>query len=168
MSTPAEPRFQDIREFRELNSRMTATILAAQPEPYTEGGYVRRVLEVRGRRTGTVHAVPLAVITLFGGNYLVSPRTDRNWVRNLSANPHCVIRARDVSEARYAVRVIDRARAVDVIGTYLRLMKSPWTVAQFPFAADATSDEISSAADTVAVFELTKPENGTSWQAGTT
>jgi hypothetical protein len=159
MSTPAEPRFRDIREFRDLNARMTASILAAPATDYEEGGYVRRVVEIRGRRTGAVHPVPLAVVTRFGGNYLVSPRADRNWVRNLAGSPLCVVRARDTSETKYAVRVIDQARAVDVVCTYLRLMTSPWTVAQFPFAADATPDEVANAADQVAVFELTEPQH---------
>jgi hypothetical protein len=156
MTIPAEPRFRDGRGLRDLNARMADTIIAAEPDPYEEGGYVRRVLGIRGRRTGTVHSVPLAVITLFGGNYLVSPRSERNWVRNLSENPNCLIRARDSSEPRYAVRVIDRSRAVEVICTYLKTMSAPWAIAQFPFDGDATREEIAAVADQVAVFELTK------------
>jgi hypothetical protein len=157
MTTPAERLYGSGLGFQELNARMVQTILAEEPAPYEEGGYVRRVVEIRGRRTRDVHPVPLAVITRFGGNYLVSPRVDRNWVRNLTTNPNCVIRSRDVSEPKYAVRVIDRARAVEVIVTYVRLMNSPWTIAQFPFAADASTEEIATAAEQVAVFELTKP-----------
>jgi F420H(2)-dependent quinone reductase len=156
MTTPAEPRFRGVRGFRNLNAHMAHTILAAEPAPYEEGGYVRRVLEIRGRRTGTVHSVPLAVVTLFGGNYLVSPRSERNWVRNLAANPSCLIRTRDTSEARYAVRVIDRARAVEVICTYVQTMRAPWAIAQFPFSGEATREQIAAVADRVAVFELTK------------
>jgi hypothetical protein len=113
------------------------------------------VVEIRGRLTGRLHEVPLAVITLYGGNYLVSPRSERNWVRNLTANPNCTVASRDLREPRYAVRVIDQARAAEVVSTYLSLMNAPWAVTQFPFAADASLSEIVARLDQVAVFELT-------------
>jgi hypothetical protein len=157
MITPPEPRSRASRGFLDLNAHTVDTILTGPADHYEEGGFVRRVVGIRGRRTGAIHSVPLAVVTLFGGNYLVSPQSERNWVRNLTSSPHCVVRGPDMSETRYAVRVIDRARAAEIISTYLGLMNSPWTIEQFPFGTGATLSQIQSKVDQAAVFELTQP-----------
>jgi hypothetical protein len=157
VSTPA-PRFSSPQEFRDLNKRMAEAILAAEPAPYADGGYVRRVVEIRGRRSGQVHGVPIAVITLAGRQYLVSPRRERNWVKNLLDDPECVVRSRDTRDARRAALVGESGRVTDVVSTYVALMNAPWAVAQFPFPADASRAEIEQAAAGVAVFEL-KPSD---------
>jgi hypothetical protein len=153
VSTPA-PSFSNPQEFRDSNRRMAEDILAAEPAPYLDAGYVRRVVDIRGRRSGQVHSVPIAVITLAGRQYLVSPRRERNWVKNLLVDPDCVVRSRDSREARRAAPVRESGRVADVVSTYVALMNAPWAVAQFPFPADASRAEIEQAADGVAVFEL--------------
>ena len=42
-------------------------------------------LAVRGRRSGTVHWVPVIPVAHEGARYLVSPRGETEWVRNLRA-----------------------------------------------------------------------------------
>lgn len=42
-----------------------------------------RVLRVRGRTSGQLRSNPVNVLTLDGERYLVSPRGQTNWVRNL-------------------------------------------------------------------------------------
>lgn len=42
-------------------------------------------LGVRGRRTGVVHRVPVIPVDVDGVRYLVSPRGETDWVRNLRA-----------------------------------------------------------------------------------
>lgn len=42
-----------------------------------------RVLEVRGRKSGRWRSVPVNLLTVGGQDYLVSPRGDTQWVRNL-------------------------------------------------------------------------------------
>ncbi len=157
MSTPT-PRFSSPQEFRDLNARMAESILATDPAPYVDGGYVRRVVEIRGRRSGQLHGVPIAVITLAGRQYLVSPRRDRDWVKNLLEHPECVVRSRDSREVRRAALVGESGRVADVVSTYVALMNAPWAVAQFPFPAQASRAEIERAAGGVAVFEL-KPSD---------
>jgi deazaflavin-dependent oxidoreductase (nitroreductase family) len=44
-----------------------------------------RVLEVRGRTTGEVRHTPVNLLTLDGREYLVSPRGNSQWVRNVRA-----------------------------------------------------------------------------------
>ena len=43
------------------------------------------VLEVRGRRSGEVRRVAVAVLPFGGDRYLVAPRGETHWVRNLRA-----------------------------------------------------------------------------------
>jgi deazaflavin-dependent oxidoreductase (nitroreductase family) len=42
-----------------------------------------RVLEVRGRKSGEPRRVPVNVLTVEGSRYLVAPRGETQWVRNL-------------------------------------------------------------------------------------
>lgn len=42
-----------------------------------------RVLEVRGRKSGEWRRTPVNLLTLDGDRYLVSPRGDTQWVRNI-------------------------------------------------------------------------------------
>jgi deazaflavin-dependent oxidoreductase (nitroreductase family) len=44
-----------------------------------------RVLEVRGRQSGQVRRVPVNLLTIEGVEYLVSPRGEGQWVRNVRA-----------------------------------------------------------------------------------
>ena len=44
-----------------------------------------RVLRVRGRKTGEPRTVPVNLLTLAGTRYLVAPRGETQWVRNLRA-----------------------------------------------------------------------------------
>jgi deazaflavin-dependent oxidoreductase (nitroreductase family) len=45
-----------------------------------------RVLEVRGRKSGEVRRTPVNLLTYEGQEYLVSPRGDSQWARNVRAD----------------------------------------------------------------------------------
>src|SRR5579862_6408644 len=45
-----------------------------------------RVLEVRGRKSGLARRTPVNLLTLDGRQYLVSPRGESEWVRNVRAD----------------------------------------------------------------------------------
>jgi len=45
-----------------------------------------RVLRVRGRKTGEVRTTPVNLLTYDGARYLVAPRGETQWVRNLRAS----------------------------------------------------------------------------------
>jgi deazaflavin-dependent oxidoreductase (nitroreductase family) len=45
-----------------------------------------RVLEVRGRRSGELRRTPVNLLIIDGARYLVAPRGDTQWVRNLRAS----------------------------------------------------------------------------------
>ena len=44
-----------------------------------------KALAVRGRRSGVVHRVPVIPVDVEGARYLVSPRGETDWARNLRA-----------------------------------------------------------------------------------
>ena len=51
-----------------------------------------RVLEHRGRTTGKLHHVPVNLLTIDGTKYLVAPRGETQWVRNVRhAGGHMVL-----------------------------------------------------------------------------
>ena len=51
-----------------------------------------RVLEHRGRTTGKLHHVPVNLLTIDGTQYLVAPRGETQWVRNVRhAGGHLVL-----------------------------------------------------------------------------
>ena len=51
-----------------------------------------RVLEHRGRTTGKLHHAPVNLLTIDGTEYLVAPRGETQWVRNVRhAGGHLVL-----------------------------------------------------------------------------
>ncbi len=159
VTTPAAPRFSSPEEYRESNRRMAEDILAADPAPYVDGDYVRRVVEIRGRRSHDHHRVPIAVVTLGGNQYLVSPVLDRNWVKNLLHDPEVTILTKDGRDPRRGVPVADPDEAANVVSTYLSRMNAPWAISQFPFPRDASLDQIRRSIAQLAVFRLEPDAN---------
>lgn len=49
-------------------------------------------LTTTGIRTGQQHTIPVSPIVIEGVEYLVSPYGERNWVRNVRANPAVTMR----------------------------------------------------------------------------
>ena len=82
-----------------------------------------RVLEHRGRTTGELHHVPVNLLTIDGTQYLVSPRGQTQWVRNVRhAGGHLVLilgRRRQLCTASE----IPAADSVPILRSYLRRWK---------------------------------------------
>ena len=74
-------------------------------------------LHVPGRTTGTLQRVPVNVVELAGGRYLVSVRGRTEWVRNLRAAGHCTVRRRGRQDRYLAVELSGEPRD-DVIAAY--------------------------------------------------
>lgn len=67
-------------------------------------------LAVRGRVSGEWRTVPVNVLELDGQRYLVAPRGDTEWVRNLRATGRGELRRRAGVEAFRATEVPDREK----------------------------------------------------------
>ena len=132
-----------------MNAEMTAKLIDAPAERPPDGGYALRVVETRGRRTGE----PLAVVARDGGQYLVSPVRDRDWVENLLTTPDCAL----LSDGRREERRADPAggeEAAGVVAAYPAAMPVPWAIRAFPVPQDATPAQILEHLPGMAVFRL--------------
>ena len=110
-----------------------------------------RVLEVRGRTSGEVRATVVNLLTLDGVRYLVAPRGETQWVRNLRAAGEGVLRVGRRREEFTAVELADDAK-VDVLRAYLAAWA--WEVGKFfdGLSATSTDDELAAAASGFPAF----------------
>jgi deazaflavin-dependent oxidoreductase (nitroreductase family) len=115
-----------------------------------------RALQVRGRKTGKVRGVVVNVLTVDGTEYLVSPRGNTQWVRNVRAAGVVDVGPRWHRRRRAATEVADAAKP-DLLKRYLN--KWYWEVKGHiaGLTPDSGDDELRSAATSIPVFALTDP-----------
>ncbi|MFZ0015066.1 MAG: nitroreductase family deazaflavin-dependent oxidoreductase [Acidimicrobiia bacterium] len=118
-----------------------------------------RILEVRGRKTGEWRSVPVNLLTVDGNQYLVAPRGNTQWVRNLRAAGDGRLRlGRTVTEFTAHELAIDQKPAI--LRPYLERWK--WEVGQFfgGVGPDATDDELLTIAPDHPVFGIELRHDG--------
>ncbi|HWF70220.1 MAG TPA: nitroreductase/quinone reductase family protein [Mycobacterium sp.] len=115
-----------------------------------------RALRVRGRKTGKARSVVVNVLKVDGVDYLVSPRGNTQWVRNVRAAG--VVDAGPRWRRRHlrATEVADAAKP-DLLKRYLD--KWYWEVKGHiaGLTPDSGDDELRSAAPSIPVFALANP-----------
>jgi deazaflavin-dependent oxidoreductase (nitroreductase family) len=112
-----------------------------------------RALRVRGRKSGKPRAVVINLLTVDGVDYLVSPRGNTQWARNVRAaglvevGPRWRRRRADVSE------VADAAKP-EVLRRYLA--RWHWQVKDYVagLTPDSTDEQLLAGAPTIPVFAL--------------
>ena len=112
-----------------------------------------RVLEVRGRQSGTPRRVPVNVLSFQGERYLVAPRGHTQWVRNLRAAGEAdLVLGRRREHVR--ARELDDADKEPVLREYLRRWR--WEVGQFfgGVSADSPPDALARIAPDHPVFRI--------------
>lgn len=77
-----------------------------------------RVLEVRGRKTGKLHATPIDVLVVQDRLYLVAPRGRTQWVRNAEASGEVTLR-RGARADGYQLRALSDAEKPEILKAYL-------------------------------------------------
>lgn len=113
-----------------------------------------QVLRVRGRSSGEWRATPVNVLRVDGIRYLVAPRGETQWVRNLrAADGHGELRSGRRTEAFVATELDPRTSA-PVLRAYLK--KWQWEVGVFFDGVDADSADAAlvTAAHRHPIFEL--------------
>jgi len=98
-----------------------------------------RILKVRGRRTGEWRATPVNLLLVDGERYLVAPRGETQWVRNLRAAGGGELMLGRRSEPFTATEIVDDAQKVRVLRAYLRRWRAE--VGVFFDGATADSDD---------------------------
>lgn len=82
-----------------------------------------RILEVTGRTTGALRSTPVNVLSHEGSRYLVAPRGETQWVRNVRASRSAVLRLGRRREAVQAIELSD-ADKPEVLRAYLKRWKT--------------------------------------------
>lgn len=117
--------------------------------------YGSRVLYVRGRKSGEWRATAVNPVTVGGERYLVAPRGNTQWVRNLrAANGEGELRLGRKTERFTATEVGDDDKPA-ILRPYLRRWK--WEVGVFFDGVDAKASEetLRAIAPGYPVFRLT-------------
>jgi deazaflavin-dependent oxidoreductase (nitroreductase family) len=81
-----------------------------------------RILRVRGRKSGRLYTTPVNLLTLDGRRYLVAPRGNTQWVRNLRASGGGELLLGRRAEPFQAVEVPEAER-IPILRSYLRRWK---------------------------------------------
>jgi deazaflavin-dependent oxidoreductase (nitroreductase family) len=100
-----------------------------------------RVLEVRGRKSGEPRRTPVNMLTFDGTTYLVAPRGNTQWVRNLRvAGEGDLLLGR--KRRHFEASEVPDAEKEPILRAYLDRWK--WEVGQFfgGVGADSPSDEL--------------------------
>ena len=112
-----------------------------------------RVLEVRGRRSGRPRRTPVNLLRVDGVRYLVAPRGETQWVRNLRAagEGHLLLGRRRERFAAQEVAVADRE---PILRAYLR--RWTWEVGKFfsGVRADSPAEDLRRIAPDHPVFRI--------------
>lgn len=111
-----------------------------------------RVLEIPGRSTGKLQRVPVNVLELGGNRYLVSPRGEGQWVRNVRAATGRLDLLVGRQRSHWVASELSNADKTPVLRAYLRKWKAE--VGRFfdGIDADSSDEEIESIASRHPVF----------------
>jgi len=113
-----------------------------------------RILAVRGRTSGEWRTTPVNLLTLDGTRYLVAPRGETQWVRNLRVAGDGELRVGRRAEAFTAEELAD-ADKPDVLRAYLRRWKAEVGVFFDGVGADSDAAELERIAPRHPVFRIT-------------
>lgn len=119
-----------------------------------------RVLEVRGRKTGEWRSVPVNLLEVDGVEYLVAPRGQTQWVRNLRAAGEGRLKLGRTISHFSADEVADEMKPA-ILRPYLRRWK--WEVGQFfqGVGPEASDEELLSISPDHPVFRIESRPGGT-------
>src|SRR4051794_19470287 len=113
-----------------------------------------RVLEVRGRKSGEWRQTPVNLLKFEGKQYLVAPRGETQWVRNLRASGEGRLRVGRRTEPFSAVELPDEEKP-PLLRAYLK--KWAWETSAFfeGVGADSSEEDIRRIAPRHPVFRIT-------------
>ncbi len=118
-----------------------------------------RVLEVRGRKSGQPQRIPVNLLTLDGRDYLVSPRGETQWVRNVRAADGELDLLVGRRRQHWRARELSDDDRVSILRAYLRRWKSEVGVFFEGVGPESSDEEIRAIAHKHPAFVLTeRPE----------
>jgi deazaflavin-dependent oxidoreductase (nitroreductase family) len=118
-----------------------------------------RVLEVRGRTSGEPRRTPVNLLTFEGREYLVSPRGDSQWARNVRAdNGRLVLELGRRRDERTATELSDDEKP-PVLRAYLKKWKMEVGVFFEGVSAGSSDEELLRIAPKHPVFVLSEKQS---------
>jgi deazaflavin-dependent oxidoreductase (nitroreductase family) len=118
------------------------------------GVWGSRVLEVKGRRTGEPRQTPVNLLFYGGSAYLVSPRGETEWVRNVRAGGGRLDLRLGRRRTRYLATELSDDEKVPVLRAYLRRWKIEVGVFFDGVGPSSPDEEIAAIAPRHPVFSL--------------
>jgi deazaflavin-dependent oxidoreductase (nitroreductase family) len=116
--------------------------------------YGSRVLEVRGRKSGEWKQTPVNLLRYEGADYLVAPRGQTQWVKNLRASGEGRLRVGRRTEAFRAVELADDDKS-PLLRAYLKKWKFEVGVFFAGVGPDSPDQELRRIAPEHPVFRVT-------------
>ena len=113
-----------------------------------------RVLEVRGRKSGEPRRTPVNVLTLDGARYLVAPRGDTQWARNLRASGEGRLLIGRRRSERFAATELSNDQKPPILRAYLKRWKFEVGAFFDGVGPDSSEDDLLGAAPKHPVFRL--------------
>ncbi|MCB1747504.1 MAG: nitroreductase family deazaflavin-dependent oxidoreductase [Gammaproteobacteria bacterium] len=110
-------------------------------------------LETRGRRSGHVRRTPVNLLEVDGHHYLVAPRGETHWVRNLRAQPQLVL-VHGRRRHTLLARELAEAEKPALLRIYLQRF-APTVQRYFAVTPDAPTAAFAAVGPAYPVFELT-------------
>lgn len=116
-----------------------------------------RVLETRGRQSGQPRRTPVNLLTVDGHEYLVSPRGNGQWVRNVRADDGRLTLILGRHRQAYVARELDAddACTTQILRAYLTRWKAEVGVFFDGTGPDSSDAEFAAIAPKHPIFELT-------------
>jgi deazaflavin-dependent oxidoreductase (nitroreductase family) len=118
-----------------------------------------RVLAVKGRTSGEWRTTPVNLLDLDGRRYLVAPRGETQWVRNLRVAREGELRVGKRVEA-FRGRELPDDEKVAVLRAYLKRWKFEVGVFFEGVGPDSTDEQLREIAPRHPVFEVLAPNSG--------
>ncbi|HEY1568105.1 MAG TPA: nitroreductase family deazaflavin-dependent oxidoreductase, partial [Solirubrobacteraceae bacterium] len=113
------------------------------------------VLEVKGRKSGEWRQTPVNLLRYVDTDYLVSPRGQTQWVKNLRASNQGRLRVGRRTEPFTAVEVLDEDKP-PLLRAYLKKWKFEVGVFFAGVGPDSSDEELRRIAPDHPVFRLTR------------
>lgn len=113
-----------------------------------------RVLEARGRKTGTPRQTPVNLLTVGGTTYLVAPRGEAQWVRNVRADGGRLDLLLGRRRTHYLASELPDSEKAPVLRAYLRRWRLEVGVFFDGIGPDASDDELAAMAPKHPVFVI--------------
>lgn len=113
-----------------------------------------RVLEVRGRKTGAPRRTPVNLLAVGNATYLVAPRGEAEWVRNVRAASGQLDLLVGRRRTHYVATELVDEEKIPVLRAYLQRWKAEVGVFFDGVGPDSTDEEVAAIAPKHPVFTI--------------